>query len=89
MTKKRYYTQESTLSRFIGVQCLACCFLSLKTSLMLQMFGELSLDKNLKRDYDDHVWQTLTVNVIRNSCFVVFNCVNKISRTCLRIEENV
>ena len=56
---------------------------------MLQMFGELSLDKNLKRDYDDHVWQALTVNVIRNSCFVVFNCVNKISRTCLRIEENV
>ena len=53
------------------------------------MFGKLPLDKNLKRDYDDHVWQTLTVNIIRNICFVVFNCVNNISRTCLHIKENV
>ena len=90
MTKKWYYNQAIYLkSIYRSSVLLACCFLSLKISSMFQVFGELPRNNNLNRNYDDHVWQTLTVNIIRNICFVVFICVNKRSRTCLHIEENI
>ena len=74
-----YYNKAIYLKSIYRSSVFSMLFsLSLKTSSMFQMFGELPLDKNLKRDYDDHVWQTLTVNIIRSICFVVFNCVNKI-----------